>query len=90
VRLGAEIVVGEDEVRLLVGADLIDDLLRVEHLVGHAQPVGREITEAAAVVTAARGDQARRREERRAIENVAPRGGVVAIRLQVTAAIDLL
>ena len=50
-------------VRLAVGRELGDDLLDVAHLVGHVQPVGREVAEAAAVVAAARGDQAGRGQE---------------------------
>ena len=56
----AQIVVDEDGVRLVVGLKLGGDLLRMPHAIGHAQAVGREIAEAAAVVAAAGGDQAGR------------------------------
>src|SRR5580698_8455409 len=54
----AEIVVDEDSVRLAVILKFGSDLLRMLHAVRHAQAVGCEITEAAAVVASAGSDEA--------------------------------
>ena len=66
-------------VGLPVGAELGDDLLDVAHVVGHAQPIGGQVAEAAAVVAAARGDQAGRGQKAPPRQQVAARRRVVAI-----------
>ena len=56
---------------------------------GMRSAVGRQVAEAAAVVAAARGDQAGRRQEaRRGQRGRARGGGVVAVRAAVVAAVD--
>src|SRR5262249_58637683 len=75
----AEVVVGEYRVRLIVRPDLLDDLRRIPELIGHVEPVGREVAETAAAVTAARGVEARGGEELPAGEEHAARRGVVAV-----------
>ena len=54
------------------------------------QTVGGEVAEAAAIVAAARRNQARGREERARRKDVAPRGRLVAVRLEVTASVNAL
>ena len=84
----AKVVVDEHGVGLVVGTELLDDLLHVAHQVGHLQPVGGQVTETAAVVTAARGNQAGRGEEAVARQQVAARRRVVAVGPPVAAVID--
>ena len=87
-RPGAEVVVDEDAVGLPVAAELGDDLLDVPDLVGHRQPVGRQVAEAATVVAAPRGDQAGRRQEAPTRQQVAARRRVVAVGTPVTPPVD--
>lgn len=61
--VGAEIVVDEDGIGLMVGRELTGDLLRMPPAVGHPQAVRREVAEAAAAMTAAGSDKAGCREE---------------------------
>jgi hypothetical protein len=89
----AQVVVDEDGVGLAALRELGDDLRRVAHLIRQVEPVGREVAEAAAVVAAARRDQARGREEAVARQQRAARRRVVAIgpaRAPVLAAVERL
>ena len=84
----AEVVVDEDAVGLPVGAELGDHLLDVPDLVGHRQPLRRQVAEAATVVAAPRGDQAGRRQEAPPRQQVAARRRIVAIGTPIAPAID--
>src|SRR3984957_4125305 len=75
----AEIVVDEDSVRLAVILKFGSDLLRMLHAVRHAQAVGCEITEAAAVVASAGSDEAGSGEKAVARKNFSARRRIVAI-----------
>ena len=57
-RVGSQVVVDEDGVGLLIHQKFRRDLRGIPHSIGHAQAVGGQITKAAAIVTAARGNQA--------------------------------
>ncbi len=75
---------------MTVGRELRDDLLDVAQPVRHVQPLRREIAKPTAVVTAARRNDARRREKAVARQQVAPRCRIVAIRPAIVTAIDRL
>src|SRR5207344_2068638 len=75
----SKIVVDEYGVRLAVRSKLVCNLLRMPHAVRHSQSVGRQVAEAAAIVTAAGCNQAGGRKEAVARNNGAPRRGVLAI-----------
>ena len=77
--VGAEIVVDKNAVGLGVGEELVRDLLGIAHAIGHAQAVGGEIAKSAAIVTAARGDEAGGGEETFARDDGSARRRVEAI-----------
>ncbi len=58
-----KVVVDEHAVRFFAGRELLGDMLDVSHLVGHHQPLRRQVAEPTAIVAAACGDEAGRREE---------------------------
>src|SRR5207253_2425204 len=89
-RFRTKIVVDEDAVWLILRSELLHYLLRIEHLIWDAQALGGQIAEPAAVVTAPRGDQARRGEKSISRQQFAPRRGIIAVGREETAAIDAL
>lgn len=74
-----EIIVNEDGVGLIVGFEFRDDLRRILHTIRHAQAVCGEVAEAAAIMAAARGDEAGGGKEARARQNCAARWRIAAI-----------
>jgi hypothetical protein len=69
----AEIVVGEYDIGLTVAADFIHHLRDIAHHVRLPQPLCRQVAEPATVVAAARGRDARGRQETPARDQGAPR-----------------
>lgn len=69
----AQVVVDEDDVRLVQRGDLVDDALRVAELARIRERQRGEVAEPAAVVAAARRDDAPGRQEGPAVDDLAAR-----------------
>lgn len=87
-RVGAEVVVEEDGVRLARREPLVDDLRRLLHAPRHLHALRRQVAEVAAVVAAARRQEARGRQERLPREEVAPRRRGIGVRRREGGAVD--
>src|SRR5207249_4367044 len=84
----AEVIIDEDRVGLIILLELLQDLASVADLVRHAETISRKIAEATAIVTAARGNKAGRREKAAPWQEIAPGAGLFTVRPEEIGAID--